>query len=245
MPDSLTSSNLVLPFLMGLPALPMPGGICFTLTMHRGVRRPRPCGRGGEKSFRAVPLQHTLILAVYLALFRVGSGADLAPPSGLFLAETIRLKSGTQIETNHYSEEYHRMITTLTFMSMLLGAVALISILAHMVPAGGGSGRDNFNYRIPPSWSPENDNHYSFRAYMTDISLWVMLTDLQPHQQCAAITMRLAGSAREMARMITPQEMMFGGVRNGVAMDPVTYMLGALQTRFAALEEETRLSSMT
>ncbi len=65
-----------------------------------------------------------------------------------------------------------------------------------MVPAGGGAGRDNFNYRIPPSWSPENDSHYSFRAYMTDISLWVMLTDLQPHQQCAAITMRLAGSAR-------------------------------------------------
>ena len=28
-------------------------------------------------------------------------------------------------------------------------------------------------------------------------------------------------------------------------MDPVTYMLGALQTRFAALEEETRLTSMT
>ncbi len=63
-----------------------------------------------------------------------------------------------------------------------------------------------------------------------------MLTDLQPHQHCAAITVRLADSAREMARMITPQEMMFGGVRNGVNMDPVTYLLGALQTRFAALE---------
>ncbi len=80
---------------------------------------------------------------------------------------------------------------------------------------------------------------------MTDISLWVMLTDLQPHQQCAVITMRLGGSAREMARMITPQEMMFGGARNGVNMDPMTYLLGALQLRFADLEEESRLSSMT
>ena len=142
--DSLTSSNLAPSLLMGSTALPVPCGTCFTLPVHRGVRRPRPCGRGGEKSFR-------MIHALYLALFRVGSGADIAPPSGLFLAETIRLKPGTQIETNHYSEEYHRMITTLTFMSMLLGAVALISILAHMVPAGGGAGRDNFNYRIPPS----------------------------------------------------------------------------------------------
>ena len=104
----LASGNLVLPFLMGLPAPPMPGGIRsalmpggITLTLHQRVRRPRPCGRGGETSFRAVPLQHTLILAMYLALFRVGSGADTAPPSGNFLAETIRLMPGTQIETNH------------------------------------------------------------------------------------------------------------------------------------------------
>ncbi len=208
----------------------MPMGITFTLIS------PLACACG-EKYM----VQYLL----YASVFRVGSEAITIPPSGSFLAETIRLHPESQIETNHYSDDYIRLIPTLTFMSMLLGALALISIIAHMVPAGGGAGRDNFNYRIPPSWSPENDNQYSFRAYMTDISLWVMLTDLQPHQQCAAITMRLAGSAREMARMITPQEMMFGGVRNGVNMDPVTYMLGALQTRFAALEEETRLTSMT
>ena len=80
---------------------------------------------------------------------------------------------------------------------------------------------------------------------MTDISLWVTLTDMQPHQQCAAIIMRSSGSAREMARSITPQEMMMGGVRNGVQMDPVTYLLAALHSRFAALDEEARLGSMT
>ena len=86
---------------------------------------------------------------------------------------------------------------------------------------------------------------YSFRAYMTDISLWVLLTDLQPHQQCAAIIMRLGGAAREMARMITPQEMVNGGMRNGVQVDPVTYLLGAIHARFAALEEESRITCMT
>ena len=64
---------------------------------------------------------------------------------------------------------------------------------------------------------------------MTDIALWIMLTDLRPHQQCAAIIMRLGRSPRETGRMISPQEMMFGGVRNGIALDPVTYLLGALQ----------------
>ena len=78
-----------------------------------------------------------------------------------------------------------------------------MAILIYMMP-GMAADRNNFNYRIPPSWSPETDQHYSFRAYMTDISLWIMLTDLQPHQQCAAIIMRLGGGAREMARMITP-----------------------------------------
>ena len=61
------------------------------------------------------------------------------------------------------------------------------------------------NYRIPPAWTPENENSYSFRAYMTDMSLWILFTDLQPHQQCAAIIMRLGGAAREMARIMTPQ----------------------------------------
>ena len=72
---------------------------------------------------------------------------------------------------------------------------------------------------------------------MTDISLWVMLTDLQPHQQCAAIVTRLGGSAREVARMISPQEIMMGGARNGVQLDPVSYLMAALQDRFAALDE--------
>ena len=106
------------------------------------------------------------------------------------------------------------------------------------------SSRD-FNYRIPPGWNPENEHNYSFRAYMTDISIWIMLTDLQVHQQCAAIVMRLGGSAREIGRMLSPQEMMLGGQINGVQYDPVSYLLQALHRRFSALEEESRLTAMT
>ena len=72
-----------------------------------------------------------------------------------------------------------------------------------------------------------------------------MLTDLAPHQQTAAIIRRLGGQAREFARCMSPQEIIAGGWRNGQLYDPVTYLLGALQPRFANLEEETRLQSMT
>ena len=73
---------------------------------------------------------------------------------------------------------------------------------------------------------------------MTDISIWVMLTDQAPHQQCTAIVMHLGGKVRELARMISPQEIVSGGWRDGQLLDPVTYLLGALQSRFANLEEK-------
>ena len=81
-------------------------------------------------------------------------------------------------------------------------------------------------------------SHYSFRANLTDLSLWVMLTDLQPHQQCAAIITRLGGAARLVAKSMTAQEIATGGQRNGVQLDPMTYMISTLLARFTKLGEE-------
>ena len=72
-----------------------------------------------------------------------------------------------------------------------------------------------------------------------------MLTGLQPHQQAAAIVMRLGGAAKDQCRMMSPQEMMHGGLLNGVQVDPVTYLHGGLHATFSALEEESRLTAMT
>ena len=119
----------------------------------------------------------------------------------------------------------------LTLFTIPLLAIALLFGL--MMPGPSGSSGRDFNYRIPPYWSPENEHQYSFRAYMTDISLWVMLTDLHPHQQCAAIIMRLGGAAKEMARMITPSEILNGGAgQQGQPLDPVSYLLSRLYARF-------------
>ena len=103
---------------------------------------------------------------------------------------------------------------------MLLIALVLLALVIHMMPGGGGNGGYNpggggdFNYRQPPSWNPE-DTRYSFRAFTTDAMLWCMLTDLQPHQQAAAIIQRLRGSARELARTITGPELLRGGLFDG------------------------------
>ena len=72
---------------------------------------------------------------------------------------------------------------------------------------------------------------------MTDITLWIILTDLTPQQHCAAMVLKLGGAAREVGRTLTPQELLIGGVVEGQQVDPVSYLLVALHRRFAALEE--------
>ncbi len=121
---------------------------------------------------------------------------------------------------------------------------SLLTVVGCMMPHPQQQSGDNFNYRIPPRWNPEQDQQYSFRAYTTDLMLWTLLTDLQPHQQAAAVVMRLGGSAREAARTLSAAELMHGGEIGGIHYDPVTYILAGLQMRFGQLDDETRLASM-
>eukprot|EP00969_Alexandrium_andersonii_P296091 13086000-Alexandrium_andersonii.AAC.1 len=48
-----------------------------------------------------------------------------------------------------------------------------------------------------------------------------------------------------MCRAITPQALTQGGVPNGVAYDPMSYIVAGLQQRFAQLGDETRLVAVT
>jgi hypothetical protein len=74
---------------------------------------------------------------------------------------------------------------------------------------------------------------------------WVIITPLAPHQQASAIVSRLGGTARDMGRTLTPDEMFNGGIVNGERLDPVTYIVAGLHRNFAQLDEETRLAAMT
>ena len=138
--------------------------------------------------------------SLILALFLPGSRAALAATNennlgmidgGRQLAKTIYEPAPVETSGLKQVHDSVRRSTAESFLPWILGGLPLVTvagIVYHMMPGlGGGSRTENFNYRIPPSWSPETDSSYSFRAYMTDISLWVMLTDLAPHQQLSLI----------------------------------------------------------
>ena len=73
-----------------------------------------------------------------------------------------------------------------------------------------------------------------------------MMTDLAPYQQVASVILRLSGAAKELARTLTPNEIMNGGISpTGVQLDPLSYLVVGLHARFAPLGEETRLQAMT
>ena len=105
-------------------------------------------------------------------VFRPGSGAVVAP------ATTDSLSGSSKQRTLTFE--------TLKYFTLFGAAIAAVLITLMMMPGGfrGNSSRGgnrDYHYRVPPSWSPESESQYPFRAYMTDVSLMMMLTDLQPH----------------------------------------------------------------
>ena len=132
-------------------------------------------------------------------------------------------------------------------------ALATCLLIFYMMPGRGGQGgpprfeASSFNYRVPPSWGPERENDsppYRFRAWATDVRLWCNLTDLEQHQQGAALVLRLTGQARESVRTLNQAQIERGGPVNGVHLDPVSFILSGLQNRYAQLSDETRLAAM-
>ena len=104
---------------------------------------------------------------------------------------------------------------------------------------------DTFQLRQAPYWNPDDPNGLTFRAWVTDLMQWTMMTDLAPHAQAASVASRLGGTARELVRTLDPDEYFNGGMINGVFHDPVTYIVTGLHQHYAPLEEETRLAAMT
>jgi len=108
-----------------------------------------------------------------------------------------------------------------------------------------GMMNDSYSQRQAPYWNPDDPNGISFRAWITDLIHWSLMTDMAPHAQAASIASRLGGTARELVRTLDPDEMFNGGIINGVHYDPVTYIVTGLNQHYAPLEEEVRMGAMT
>lgn len=112
----------------------------------------------------------------------------------------------------------------------------LMTVVCHMMP-----GAQPNNVRLPPRWEPGLEDSLPFRTWLQDLLLWTITSDLEPHRQAALIISQLGGAARELARTLTPQEIFQGGMINGQQLDPVSFLIHGLSTRFSPLDDEIRI----
>ena len=91
-----------------------------------------------------------------------------------------------------------------------------------------------FNSPTAPSWDPSGMQPY--REWMREVQVWLNATNtrLNPTAQAAALQLALRGTARTYAMSIPAVAITHGAAINGVATDPVTYLLN----RFEQLEDE-------
>ena len=124
------------------------------------------------------------------------------------------------------------------FVLAIIGVVKMVGVLLHMHP--GDMGRHNgrgfdprsnasqfgWNQKIPPYWSNENKHQYTLRQYAQDLTFWCMITDLYPHQQAVAVISRLGGSAGDMCRGMSMEELTVGGPHplTGAPLAPIAYL---------------------
>ena len=143
------------------------------------------CALDAEKTFSSAFDTDDHAVMHQPILFRLGSGAPGWSPMPLDTrAQIITTISHDDEEINRSS--HHPSLRGSKTSSIAARAVTLawlmpfIGVAALLVLMMANLTNNNFNYRVPPYWSPENERQYSFRAYMTDLSMWIMLTDLHP-----------------------------------------------------------------
>ena len=91
-----------------------------------------------------------------------------------------------------------------------------------------------------PTWSP--DGEQALRSWSRELQAWINVTSarMTTTQQAAAIPLSTRGIAYDFALTIPSQSINFGAVVNGRPIDPVTYILFLLRSRYEALEGERR-----
>ena len=143
--------------------------ICW-LTQHFGAYPPT-----SRMCYRSTATTRMILSMLFVSFFLPGSRSELVPTNNDAHgggSQSAEAATDSEVANGSQSAEvgYANVMQSLFRSNLLwiLGGLILTTVIWHMVPGlGGGSRTENFNYRIPPSWSPENDSNYSFRAYMT------------------------------------------------------------------------------
>ena len=133
---------------------------------------------------------------------------------------------------------YDRLRTVGVALAWLIGLGLTCTLPCMMIPGASVP-------RMPPSWGPEMQEQYSFRQWSHDILVWSVAVEGDPSRKAALLTMALKGVAAEYIKSLPPAVLINGGMINGNAADPLTFIMHSLAERFSLLGEEVRMSSLT
>ena len=101
--------------------------------------------------------------------------------------------------------------------------------------------------KCPPSWCVERNHVYTLRSWISDLVLWASATELDPARHGPIAALQVQGSAKELIRELTPQQLQHGDI------DPMTgqqltglmlLLVTVLARRYAPLEAENTTKSI-
>ena len=101
------------------------------------------------------------------------------------------------------------------------------------------------NLNSPQTWDPAGP--VPFKDWLSEVQAWLNLTSgrMTMSAQASAIQLAMRGLAKNFALSIPPAAITYGAMINGIATDPVTYLLYCIATQFEALEDERSMKSGT
>ena len=219
----------------------------------------------------------TVKASVRMFCFMVFALSSMSVSADLMETNVVRSVS-EQVQPLHITAVAKPFL--ISYVAAGFATTMLFMLVCHMHHGGGHHRQHDINDlhlqtasgKIPPSWSPERDRSYSFRQFQQDILLWAAATDVQADRQGPAVALRLAGSAKVLAREMDPN-MLINGVmiddpaggymldpNNGQPMrDPNTgnyipaqiaitgleALMRQLRRRYAPLDQEIQISAIS
>ena len=101
--------------------------------------------------------------------------------------------------------------------------------------------------KVPPAWSVERSQTYSLRSWISDLILWSTATDLEAHRLGPIAALQVTGSAKELVRELTPEQLANGQVdpQTGQHVTGLMILVRTLAQRYAPLEQETQTKAVS
>ena len=100
--------------------------------------------------------------------------------------------------------------------------------------------------KVPPSWCVERNHVYSLRAWISDLILWASASDLDPVRHGPVAALQVQGTAKELIRELTPQQLQHGDIdpMTGQQLTGLMLLVTVLARRYAPLEAENTTKSI-